>query len=208
MVVHKLTLGTQFQANCYVLENDKKEALAIDIGGDSSEFLKFIEKNNLRLTKIILTHGHYDHFRGVADVADATNAEVFIHKDDAAMLTSAEKSLAFQISNEVFSPVGKYTVVTEDDIIDFSGEPVRIVHTPGHTPGCVCYICGDNMFSGDTLFRMSIGRTDLPGGDYSQIINSLKKLKALGKDADYHVYPGHEGSTSLKFEINNNPYMR
>ena len=209
MVVHKLTLGSAFQANCYIMENEEKEAVAIDIGGDSQEFLKFINEHNLTLKKILLTHGHYDHFKGVADVVKSTGTEVFIHTADKNMLTSADESLASFIgNNEKFNEVDKCTTFSDGEIIDFSGTPINVVYTPGHTKGCVCFICEDKLFSGDTLFRMSIGRTDLPGGDYSTIKHSLAVLKDIGRYNDYEVYPGHDSMTTLSYEIKNNQYMK
>jgi len=208
MVVHTLILGSEFQANCYIIENDRKEAVAVDIGGDSHELLKFLYEYNLTLTKILLTHGHYDHFKGVADVAKSTGAEVFIHTDDKNMLISADESLASFISNGNFHNVEKFTSFSDGDKIDFSGTPISVLSTPGHTNGSVCFICEDKLFSGDTLFRMSIGRTDFPGGDYSKLKHSLAVLKDIGKNNDYKVYPGHNSATTLSYEIKNNPYMR
>ncbi len=208
MVVYSLVLGTKFQANCYVAENDNKEAFAVDIGGEPQELITFLRQNDLTLKKIFLTHGHYDHFYGVAEVARQTGAEVYIHQEDAQMLGSDLKSLAAFIGNDEFYPVEKYTIVNDGEVIDFCRTPVKVVHTPGHTDGSVCYICEDKMFTGDTLFRLSAGRTDFPGGSQTKLRNSLAILKKLGQDKDYEVYPGHESKTTLSYEIKHNQYMR
>ena len=208
MVVYSLILGSHFQANCYVVENDNKEAFAVDIGGDACELITFLKHNGLTLKKILLTHGHYDHFFGVADTVKETGAEVYIHGDDAEMLGSELTSLAAFIGTNTFHPVEKYTIVNDGDIIDFCGTPVKVVHTPGHTEGSVCYICEDKMFTGDTLFRLSAGRTDLPGGSQTKLRNSLALLKKIGLDKDYEVFPGHDSKTTLSYEIKNNQYMR
>lgn len=206
--VQSVRLGMDFQSNCYVISNDSGEAAAVDIGGNPDEMIKFLDKNNFSLKKILLTHGHYDHFRGVAAVAEKTGAEVYIHQEDAIMMTHSGKSLATYVSSEDFEPVNEYTVIKDGDTIEFSGVPIRVLHTPGHTKGGVCYICEDKIFSGDTLFRRSIGRTDFPGGSYDELIDSLSKLSELIKENDYIVFPGHETATTLSYEIENNPYMR
>ncbi len=208
MVVYTLRLGSQFQANCYVVENDNKEAFAVDIGGEPQELITFLKQNSLTLKKIFLTHGHYDHFFGVAKTAQETGAEVYIHQDDAPMLESEARSLASFIGAQKFNPVTKYNVVADGDVIDFCGTPVKVVHTPGHTNGGVCYICENKIFTGDTLFRLSAGRTDFPGGSHEILMKSLRKLKKLGEDNDYEVYPGHDSQTTLSYEIRHNMYMR
>lgn len=210
MVVYSLTLGPMFQANCYVAENDRKEAFAVDIGGDGEELLKFLKQNDLTLKKIFLTHGHFDHILGTAVVAEATGAEVYIHSDDAAMLTSERECLlSFMMRGAELRKIEKYTELRGGEEIDFCGTPVKVIHTPGHTRGGVCYVCEDIIFSGDTLFKNSIGRTDFPGGSSDTLKRSLKTLKELGENgADYKVYPGHDSKTTLSSEIKNNPYMR
>lgn len=208
LTVYSLLLGKEFQSNCYVAENENKEAFAVDIGGDPDELLKFIKQNGLTLKKILLTHGHYDHFRGVAAVAENTGAEVFIHMEDEKMLTNAKESLAPFIGAKDFEPVSTYTLLNDGDIIDFSGTQIKVIHTPGHTRGGVCYVCEDKIFSGDTLFNMSIGRTDFPGGDHSTLLRSLGKIAALSGEKDYEIYPGHDRKTTLSYEMRHNPYMR
>ncbi len=208
MVVYSIRLGEAFQSNCYVVENDNKEAIAFDIGGDAQEFMKFLKQNDLVLKKILLTHGHFDHIMGVSEVASLTGAEVYIHREDELMLTDAKVNLSSFMGENAFKKVENYTVVSDGEVIEFGDASVKVFHTPGHTRGSVCYICEDMIFSGDTLFRRSIGRTDFPGGSYNTIINSLKKIKKLADTADYKIYPGHEQTTTLSDEIKNNMYMR
>lgn len=208
LTVYNLRLGHDFQSNCYVVANDKKEAFAVDIGGEAQELIKFLSSKELTLKKIFLTHGHYDHFRGTAETVKNTGAKVYIHREDEAMMTDAERSLAYAIGFRSFNSVDEYEVTEDGDVIDFSGVPVKVIHTPGHTKGGVCYVCENKIFSGDTLFRMSIGRTDFPGGDFNELMASLKKLKNLSENMDYEVYPGHESTTTLLNEIERNPYMR
>lgn len=204
MKIHNLELGV-LGANCYVVETAPAQCVAIDIGGDSQRFLAFLKEKKLRLTKILLTHGHYDHIGGVADVQNETGAEVYIHTDDAYKLESAEQSLAVQIAREPFKAVKNYLSINGDTIINDGDLQFRVMHTPGHSSGSVCYICEDVIFSGDTLFRLSMGRTDFFDGSDGAMENSLIRISKL--DGDYTVYTGHGGQTTLDFERRNNPYI-
>lgn len=201
-------LGAMFQANCYLAVNENNEAFAVDIGGDGSVLLERLEKNGIKLRMILLTHGHFDHIRGVAEVAEKTGAPVYIHSADAVMLTDADASLAKFVGGAPFRAVQNFTEVSDGDVIDFCGTQIRVIHTPGHTKGCVCYVAEDIIFSGDTLFCGSVGRTDFPGGNHGEILDSLEKLAKLASEKEYRVYPGHEELTTLSREIKYNPYFR
>ena len=190
-------------ANCYVLENGS-EAVAIDIGGTPERLLKLLGERGLTLKAILITHGHYDHVDGVEAVRAKTGATVYIHEADAEMLTSGMKNLAFHFTEKPFRPVSAYTTVQEGQTIQAAGLDISVMHTPGHTPGGVCYRVGDALFTGDTLFCGGIGRIDL-GGNRKDMLASLQRLAALPGDAD--VYPGHGESTTLEDERRNNPYM-
>jgi glyoxylase-like metal-dependent hydrolase (beta-lactamase superfamily II) len=160
----------------------------------------------LRLTKILLTHGHFDHMGGAEEARAATGAEIYIHESDAHMLTSSSASLHAAMSIMPFKAVTDYTAVRGDCCINDGDCSFRVLHTPGHTHGSVCYIVDDVIFSGDTLFCCSVGRTDFPGGDSQYMMNSMVRLRSL--EGDYKVFPGHGESTTLEYERNNNPYMR
>lgn len=205
MRVHKLQLG-ELRANCYIVETAPKRCVAVDIGGDSRLFLEFLKMHGLKLTKILLTHGHFDHIGGCEDVRKATGAEVYIHEDDAPMLTSESLSLASNMAYRGFTPLSDWTAVTGDCYINDGDCKFRVLHTPGHSQGSVCYICDDVIFSGDTLFCCSVGRTDFYGSSPEKMGMSLKKLYDL--DGDYKVFPGHNESTTLEYERNSNPFMR
>lgn len=205
MKIHHLNLG-ELKANCYIVETEPGRCIAIDIGGDSKMLLNFLTMKHLKLTKILITHGHYDHMNGVAEVAEATGAEVYIHEDDAFMLEDASHSLAALMSIITFKPVKNYISIDDDCIITDGKLSFKVLHTPGHSPGSVCYICEDVIFSGDTLFCCSIGRTDFPGSDIHAMRSSLKRIVAL--TGDYKVYPGHNESTTLAYERMNNPYLQ
>lgn len=206
--VESMVLGSCFQSNCYLGVNENREAFAVDIGGEASVLLKYLEDNGITLKKIFLTHGHYDHTRGVAETAEKTGAEVYIHAEDEIMMTDADASLSSFVGADVFNSIKKYNIVNDGDTIDFCGETVRVLHTPGHTRGCVCYIINDMIFSGDTLFCGSIGRTDFPGSSFNDMRISLQKLVKLSDEKDYEVYPGHNEITTLRHEEKYNFYLR
>jgi glyoxylase-like metal-dependent hydrolase (beta-lactamase superfamily II) len=189
-------------ANCYIIENGG-ECLAVDIGGDAEMVIGYLEENNLHLSAILLTHGHFDHIGGVEDVRAATGATVYVSEEDAEMLNDPEKNrsgLPLRIETkhiESFEILG--------DELEVSGLKVKVIKTPGHTSGCVCFQIADCLFTGDTLFKGSIGRVDFPTSNPEDMKKSLKKLIEL--DGDLIIYPGHGGSTRLDSERKNNKYL-
>lgn len=205
MKIHTLNLG-ELRSNCYVVETAPGRCIIVDLGGDADYLMNFLKLNKLKLTKILLTHGHFDHIGGVEEVRRLTGAEVFIHLNDSEMLTSEKFSLASGMSYNPFIPVTLWTAVEEDAIIQDGDLSFKVIHTPGHSGGSVCYICEDVIFSGDTLFNRSIGRTDFLGSNPIDMKKSLKKLSLL--EGDYKVLPGHNMPTTLDFECKMNPYMK
>ncbi|MDE6834822.1 MAG: MBL fold metallo-hydrolase, partial [Ruminococcus sp.] len=195
MKIHTLQLG-ELRANCYIVETASGQCVAVDVVGNARLLSEFLTMKKLKLNKILLTHGHYDHMNGVAEIADKTGAEVFIHENDAPMLNSSGLSLADMISCMPFNPVSEYTVIKDGDIISDGECNFRVMHTPGHSQGSVCYICEDVIFSGDTLFCCSIGRTDFTGSSPEMMLKSLEKLYNL--DGNYKVFTGHGDSTELE----------
>lgn len=191
-------------ANCYLLELGEGRALAIDIGGDPERLLGVLHERGLTLEAILITHGHYDHVGGVEAVREATGAAVYVHEADAAMLQSGQKNLAWHFTDAPFDSVKEFITVTDNQTLTIGGVPVTVLHTPGHTPGGVCYRIGEALFTGDTLFCGSIGRIDL-GGNRKDMLASLQRLAAL--EGDYAVYPGHGESSTLNDERQHNPYM-
>lgn len=159
-----------------------------------------------QLQYILLTHGHFDHILGVNGFLEHhPDAQVVVTELDKPFLTDSVLSHSFghDLSQD---PIRADRIVGDGDLIPFDDDVIRVVATPGHTPGSVCYLIDDVMFSGDTLFQLSCGRTDFPEGNGSDMRVSLQKLKAL--DGNYHVLPGHGPFTDLDFERKNNPYMR
>ena len=194
--------------NTYVIYNeDTMEAVIIDPSFDARKIINCIAAEKLTVKAILLTHGHYDHICGVDAVKKEFGVPVYISREDAPMLTSA----ALNLSGGHGFPItcGAADVLIEDgQELELIGEKIKVISTPGHTKGSVTYQVNDVLFTGDTLFYLSIGRTDFPGGSFKEITESLKKLAALSGEADYVVHPGHEQSSSLEFETINNPYMQ
>lgn len=205
MKIHTLQLG-ELRVNCHIAETAPNQCIAVDIGGNPRLLLEFLTMKKLHLNKILLTHGHFDHMNGVEEVARKTGAEVFIHEDDAPMLNSAGLSLSDSISCMAFSPVTTYTAIHGGDIISDGDCVFKVLHTPGHSMGSVCYICDDVIFSGDTLFCCSVGRTSFHGSSPELMVHSLEKLYSL--DGNYTVLTGHGDKTDLEYEKQSNPYLR
>ncbi|MBO5162913.1 MAG: MBL fold metallo-hydrolase [Ruminococcus sp.] len=207
MLIKTLQLG-ELNSNCYIAVTAPGQCIAVDVGGSPRLLLEYLKMNRLDLTKILLTHGHFDHMGGVEAVRKATGAEVFVHESDAPMLESSALSLHSAISIMPFESVTNYEIIRDNCIIHDGDCSFRVLHTPGHSHGSVCYVCDDEriIFSGDTLFCCSVGRTDFPGGDPHYMMQSLQTLYDL--DGDYKVYPGHNEFTTLEYERKNNPYMK
>ncbi len=205
MKIKRLPLGF-LMANCYIIETEKKNAVLIDPGSEPEKLIKYLDENGITPKKILLTHGHFDHIGAVSEVVKKYGAEVYIHEDDACMLTDRRMSLADEVGGGAYIPVENCNCVKDNDRITLDELSFDVLHTPGHTKGGVCYRCGDSLFTGDTLFCMSMGRTDFPGGSLGEMYHSLKRLAAIKENLD--VYPGHNETSTLDFERKNNPCLR
>ena len=194
------------QANCYLLyDKEGGEAVIIDPGYNGKEFIEILNKKNLKLKYIILTHGHGDHIGGVAELLSTFKTELLIHKDDEEMLTDKIKSGTVIIGYPDVN-VSATVFIKDGDELSLGDEKLIIIHTPGHTKGGVSILTGNKLFVGDTLFFGSVGRTDFPGGSFEELKNSIQnKLFKLSEDVI--VYPGHGGATTIKREKNSNPYV-
>mgnify|MGYP003302665915 CR=1 FL=1 len=210
MTVKKVDLGHEIFANCYVLVDEKTGESAIVDPAYFNEKIEaaFKEAGVGNLKYILLTHGHFDHILGVHGLKEATGAKVVIHKDDAEFLTDPDKSLAAGNFPEPQIPVEADITVSDGDELLLGDELIRVISTPGHTMGSICYALENDrvLITGDTLFCMTAGRTDLYGGNERMLIESLKKLIAL--DGDYRVLPGHNRETTLERERTRNWYIR
>ena len=194
-----------FGENMYILiDEETKKCAVVDPGGASDKILNYIRANALQLQYIILTHGHGDHIGAVNKIKSQTNVKVIAHNDEKELLNDNRKNLSYSMHcgpQELDADI----YVHDKDKLELGNLKLSFIHTPGHTKGCMCIRVNDDMFTGDTLFAGSIGRTDLYGGDYRQIEKSLKKLAKY--EDKVKIHPGHGPSSTLGIEKMSNPYM-
>ena len=187
--------GGSLYTNCYMAWGEGDKCILIDPGFDGSQILEQVRTRGKQVEAILLTHGHFDHVGGVKAIAQETGCRVYIHKQD------------MELPQRLTLGTVPYTHnYDEGDVLELAGLSVRVMHTPGHTPGGVCLLCRDVMFSGDTLFAGTCGRTDLPGSSYKDMWASLARLAAL--EQEYRVLPGHGEDSLLSFEKRTNPYLQ
>jgi len=208
MILKVLPVGP-IMANCFVLGCEKtREAAVIDPGDEDERILMALADEKLTLKYIINTHGHFDHVAANKAMKDATGAEILIHEEDAPMLSHlSSMAVSFGLSAENSPAPDKF--IKDGDIIKFGEISLKVIHTPGHSRGGVSLFCENEklLFAGDTLFAGSIGRTDLPGGDYSTLIKNVRsKLFPLGDEV--RVFPGHGPETTIGTEKKFNPFFQ
>lgn len=198
------SLGT----NCYIAYSEStREAAVIDPGGSAERILAAIGNEKLKVKYIINTHGHADHILANLRIKEATGAPILIHEADADMLTSAARNLSMYIGGAANCGPADHKL-REGDVIRVADDlEFTVLHTAGHTPGGICLKTEGVLFSGDTLFAESIGRTDFPGGSYSQLINNIKE-KLLPLDDATKVLPGHGPETTIGWERKMNPFIQ
>lgn len=195
-----------YQSNCYILFDEDNDAVIIDPGAEGKRIVETIEKHNLNPKMILLTHGHSDHYGGVNEVLSSYDIPLYMSKEDQEMLERDQRNIDRALGGFNIGEIKACYLVKDGDEIKFKDKVFKVVATPGHTKGSLCFIIDNAMFSGDMLFQGSIGRTDLPGGNYDEIMKSLKRL--LEMPADLVVYPGHGGHTTIGFEKENNYFAR
>ena len=193
--VHALVLGA-YQTNCYIIHDEaSRTCCVIDPGYQSEDILDKLTDLGLSLEAILLTHGHFDHVGAVRDLVADTGCAVYLCAEDLNMPANLTAGQLYYTNT-----------YAEGSQLHLAGLDITVLHTPGHTPGSVCLLVDNTLFSGDTLFAGSCGRTDLPGGSWTQMQQSLKRLSQI--EANLWVLPGHGESTTLNEEKRHNPYLR
>lgn len=201
MIIKRVMAGVN-AANCYIVfDEETREAVVLDPGGDADDIYKALKQFGATVKYIVLTHGHFDHTEGVEELKSIVGAPVAIGEEDNKMFLKGEK---------YYGPLpqgGADILLKNGDILKFGGHTMKVISTPGHTPGGICLLVENDIFTGDTLFAGSIGRTDLAGGNYDTIMQSLKsKLMTLSDTVAVH--PGHGPSSTIGRERLMNPFMR
>lgn len=195
MIFEQIPVGNMQNFSYLIGDEAAKEAAIVDPGWDIEKLLSEAKKHDFDIKCILITHSHYDHIQQVKDLFEATDATVYVHKRD---------------SDEIKNyGIEKIKIIGEDDTINIGKIKIKVLHTPGHTPGSVCYLIGNKLITGDTLFVGNIGRTDLPGGNPRTMSETLRKLKKL--DENIEVWPGHDygttKSSAIGREKKQNPHM-
>ncbi len=199
---HLSVFDDGFVTNTYIVTDEESgETAVVDPGVGDEKLIEKLEEKPVKF--ILITHGHFDHIGGVNFVKERTGAKVVVHREDEEMLNDSEKNCG-----EIAEPIISDILVEDGSKLMLGNSEITVMHTPGHTKGGVCYIFPQDrvLFSGDTLFKLTAGRTDLYGGNPRTELMSLEKIGGL--DGDYKVYPGHDDSTTLDFERQYNRYMR
>lgn len=192
--------------NAYIAFRDgAREALVIDPGDDAEKIIETLDQRGLVPTDILLTHGHHDHIGAVRKLKEKYGAKVAVHHSDADMLTDPKRNLSPIFMKKTAAEPAD-CLLSDGDAFTAAGLPVAVLHTPGHSAGSVCFLIEDSLFSGDTLFEGTVGRTDFPDSSWEEMERSLARLNAL--PGNYKVFPGHGPATTLEDERKYNPWMK
>jgi glyoxylase-like metal-dependent hydrolase (beta-lactamase superfamily II) len=202
--IHAIVVG-RLQTNCYILQSDSR-ALVVDPGDEPERILQFLSDIAVKPTQIVATHTHFDHVLGVNAIRAKLKVQFLIHQDDLSMLESLQSRVHEIMGFNVPPPPKVDQFLKDGESIAFGGDQVRVIHTPGHSPGSISLAGQGFVLTGDALFNQSIGRTDLPGGDLDTLVRSITE-RLFTLDDDTIVYPGHGPETSIGDEKLANPFV-
>ena len=207
MIIEQLTVGP-LSTNCYIVGDEASgEGVVIDPGGDGATILEAVERLKLKIKLVVNTHGHFDHVLANREVMEGTGAPLAIHRDDAGMLTNPLRGFSLFLGK--FNPSPPATIfLDEGSTVDFGPVRLRVLYTPGHSPGSVSLWWAEEkvVFSGDALFNGGIGRTDFPGGSYRVLLASIRE-KLFTLPDETVVYSGHGPETTIGYERAHNPFL-
>ena len=193
-----------FGSNTYLLVSGN-EAMVVDPSVSVSAIMNAAASENATITGILLTHGHFDHIISIDTLRNATSVPALIHEEDAIMLTDGKKNAFFEFFGKERTYRPAEQLLSDGDTVSIGGEEIKVIHTPGHTKGSVCYLCGDILVTGDTLFAESFGRCDLWGGSIELMSDSLRRLSTLPRGTT--IYPGHGAPSELWNALDNVAYL-
>ncbi len=202
--IHSLVVG-RLQTNCFIVQS-QAEAIIVDPGDEPERILRFIKDINATPTRIVATHTHFDHVLGVDGVRKATKTPFMIHRDDLPMLESMQSRVRQFMGFESPPPPKVDGYLKDGELLELGDETIRVLHTPGHSPGSISLVGDGYVLTGDALFNQSIGRTDLPGGDLNTLVRSIME-RLFKLEDDTTVYPGHGPETTIGDEKLANPFV-
>ncbi|UCD18398.1 MAG: MBL fold metallo-hydrolase [Candidatus Zixiibacteriota bacterium] len=205
MTIETIIVGP-FEVNCYLVYNEEDSSgVIIDPGDEEERIMDRIVKNGIKPAAILLTHGHGDHIAAVEPLKEHYRLPLYIGKGDEQMLTSPSGNISAMFGYEIVCPPADH-ILQDGDVFRAGSLEFTVLATPGHTRGGICYFAGKNLFCGDTLFNGSIGRTDLPGGNFEQLIGAIER-NILTLPDDIFCYPGHGPATTVGAERKSNPFL-
>ena len=206
MRIRRLVVG-ELETNCYVVADDEGDAVIIDPGGDAQRIMRWVEEEALTPTCILCTHGHPDHIFAAGLLQETFNVDLRVHQLDTALVARGVGEMEFLFDMQAFRKPILGNPISDGEIVPVGDTGLTVIQTPGHTPGSVCLLCGQDLFSGDTLFAGGVGRTDLAGGSETALLKSIQ-AKLLVMDDEVSVHPGHGPETTIGDEKRSNPWLR
>jgi glyoxylase-like metal-dependent hydrolase (beta-lactamase superfamily II) len=207
LYMKRLEVG-MFGTNCYIImDEDTKEGYIIDPGAEARTILAAAEEAGLRCKGVLCTHGHMDHVGAVGKVSEATGAPVYISETDSGVLSGSVHGIGGRIGSLFVSKPSGAVLLKAGETLEFGTHSLRVLATPGHTPGSLSFLCENNLFCGDLVFQGSIGRTDLRGGSLSQLMEAVKR-EVFVLQPEVRVFPGHGPATTVGAERSSNPFLR